>query len=401
MNLIIMPKDWLELKSKIFASLKGKKNPRTNKPYSEDELYAIAVSAYKKKYGRAPKKEENPNWYCDDAGREVRENVNLKWNEVLEFDNKIEGKDGEPLKINGIAINETITKNKIKYVGEELEKAVTSLIDKPILNSHNNDDVREVLGKVIDAKKVDGCIKYFGEIDSDEKVIVNKIKKGYVNKVSIGAQVKELIREEIEEGGGKTDEVFLAKGINFNELSLVCVPGDDNSSISLTHALSESFNVQRSESNELDDFQKKEDTNMNEDELKKLQEKIAVLEKEKADLAEKVKTQDTKDANAELVKKIESIISEKLKDVKTEQPKDEKKEDKKEEVKTEEKAKEDEKKDKKEDKDESKGLLDSEDKKEEKSKEDLMESMKDMVIEHGRDGVSFFRLSKTQDFRLR
>ena len=49
-----MPKDFEEMKSKIASKLKGKTNPKTNKSYTDSDIYAIATAAYKKKTGNVP-----------------------------------------------------------------------------------------------------------------------------------------------------------------------------------------------------------------------------------------------------------------------------------------------------------------------------------------------------------
>ena len=42
-----MPKKLEELKKKIWARLEGKTNPRTKKPYTESEAWAIATAQFK------------------------------------------------------------------------------------------------------------------------------------------------------------------------------------------------------------------------------------------------------------------------------------------------------------------------------------------------------------------
>ena len=49
-----MPKEFESIRDAISSSLKGKINPKTKKPYSESDIYAISVATYKKKYGRNP-----------------------------------------------------------------------------------------------------------------------------------------------------------------------------------------------------------------------------------------------------------------------------------------------------------------------------------------------------------
>lgn len=43
-----MPEGLDELKSKIWSGLKGKTNPRTKKPYTESEAWAIATAQWKR-----------------------------------------------------------------------------------------------------------------------------------------------------------------------------------------------------------------------------------------------------------------------------------------------------------------------------------------------------------------
>ena len=75
-----MPKEFDDMLKTIKKSLSGKTNPKTKKPYTESDLYAIATAAYKKKYGKAPSKGESKSVV-------VAENVKVQFNgyaEVLE-----------------------------------------------------------------------------------------------------------------------------------------------------------------------------------------------------------------------------------------------------------------------------------------------------------------------------
>ena len=44
-----MPKELEAQKDAIWSSLKGKKNPRTGKQYTESDAYAIATASFKKR----------------------------------------------------------------------------------------------------------------------------------------------------------------------------------------------------------------------------------------------------------------------------------------------------------------------------------------------------------------
>lgn len=47
-----MPKRFEEIRKAISSSIKGKINPRTKKPYTESEIYAISTDVFKKKGGK-------------------------------------------------------------------------------------------------------------------------------------------------------------------------------------------------------------------------------------------------------------------------------------------------------------------------------------------------------------
>lgn len=378
-----MPKKFDEILKAIRDELKGKTNPKTKKPYTDSDIYAISVSTYKKKYGNAPSREESPKWYFDGT-KEIREDVKLNWAEVIEMDNTSISADG-PLTIKGRAINETITNNRVKYISEELDTAAPSMIGKPLLNSHNHDDVRETLGKVTGAKKVAGGIDYIAEIDPDERKIINKVKRGYINKVSICADCKTLEKEVVEEKDNAYP-VFVAKGMTFRELSLVTVPGDDNSSISVESAISESFNNEVCEEflqdkiDKVDSEIKKEDIKVNEmsEDIKVMEEKLAVALKEKADMAAKLAVIEAEKAKEQEASKLKSLISEAIKAELLKVKEEEDKEDKKEEKKAEEK---------------SNAPLVSEAKKESIS-EKLGDAMNRLIIEKGANGTSFYYAPK-------
>lgn len=317
-----MPKKFEDMLTSIKSELKGKTNPKTKKTYTDSEIYAIAVSSYKKKNGSAPSKESSPSWYWNGT-QEIRENVPLNWQEdiVIERAKPSARNDVDtPLKISGIAINETITKNRVKYVSEELEMAVPTLIGKKILNSHNHDDVREALGIIKNAYMQNGAIAYEAEIDPDETKIINKIKRGYIDKVSISGNVKELVKEEVKESDGKFSTHFMAKGLELNELSLVTVPGDDNSSVNLMGAVNESFNNNEVteqlneiiEKNLEEDLKKnkKEDENM--EDVKKLEEQIAQLKEQNSKLSESVEVSKAKEAEVAESARIEKLVAEKV-----------------------------------------------------------------------------------------
>jgi len=142
-----------------------------------------------------------------------------------------EGKLSE-MNVMGVAINETITRNKIKYQAEELSKAASTLSGKPILKDHNN-SVDSIVGRVTASKFEGDKITYQGVIRDD--MMIEKIKKGLITNVSIGAQF-ENTSEDVDENG---EMCRVVKGLEFLELSLVAVPGDAHASIS--QAITEAY----------------------------------------------------------------------------------------------------------------------------------------------------------------
>jgi hypothetical protein len=268
------------MKDSIFRSLAGKKNPRTGKPYTEDEKYAIAVAAYKKKYGHAP----------------ARESLSFEFKAPLQLVEHLTGgeKEFKGVYVGGTAVTPTVSANKILYEQEDLEPATKSMVGRKILKDHKR-DVDNTIGVITDAWYENG-IQYKGkvpEIDSN-KDIIDKIRTGIVNEVSIGASVKELKEVELAEGDEKII-VFKPVGLSFEELSLTPTPGVSTASISLLHALTEAIQSRENalkenwnaelaiiESNVKGEDMEENDKNKELDELRAFKaEKVAEAEKAK------------------------------------------------------------------------------------------------------------------------
>lgn len=230
-----MPEKFEDILKSIKNQLKGKINPRTKNEYTDNELYAMAVTAYKKKYGK------NPN-------ESIKKWKVLEWTTPIileEYENESEKKD---FIIEGTAINETVTRNSIRYSGKELKKSYKTLRDKPILKDHGN-VIDSIVGRtteniIYDSKNK--CIRFKGKI-MDEKC-KEMISDGRIKHVSIGAKVDDLV--EVEENG----QVFMdAIGLEFLELSLTPVPGDANASLQI--ALEEAYNLKVAENFDREDIE--------------------------------------------------------------------------------------------------------------------------------------------------
>ena len=134
--------------------------------------------------------------------------------------------------IKGTAINETTTHNGHKYIAEELEKAGTGLIGRPLLIDHDN-SVEAIVGRVKDSifNHDTKSIQFEAKINNTEqgKHVQQLIKAGDLSTVSIGAFAEDLVKEE-------DSDVFIAKGLTFAELSLVAIPADEGATFATAMA---------------------------------------------------------------------------------------------------------------------------------------------------------------------
>jgi len=151
---------------------------------------------------------------------------------LLEFFVPIEEalQDENDFIIKGVAINETITLNNVKYISEELERAAPSFRGVPILLDHVN-EVKNIVGRTtqnVNWNPNSRRIEFEAKIM--DKDIQERIKDGRIGSVSIGARVEDLIEED--------DGSMKAIGIKGMEISLVAVAGDSNAT--LAHALQQS-----------------------------------------------------------------------------------------------------------------------------------------------------------------
>jgi hypothetical protein len=212
--------------------------------------------------------------------------------------------------INGIAINETVTRNGVKYEAEELEKAAHTLQNKPLLKDHEN-KTDNIIGRVRESTydKLKRAIVFRAQV-MDEKAI-EMMQDGRITNVSIGAMFKSF--EESESNGEKH---IVVRGLEFLELSTTPVPGDPGAS--LTNALAEAYSLKETQSA---DFVSKGEKMTNTDK-KPEDEDNSSEEKYKTQLAElkaKLAEQNSalNEANSALEKVAEEKRQQKLKEYKS------------------------------------------------------------------------------------
>ena len=199
--------------------------------------------------------------------------------------------------ITGNAIDAGISRNKVQYSEDLLRQAVTTLKNKPLLLNHGDEDVRNIVGKVV-AADFDGTnVPFKAELDTGEADIIRKIEGGFINSVSIGAYCPDEKIMVDEEGIKHPQE------IEFVELSLVPIPGIPNATIS--QVIHEKFEVNKM--NEIEELKKQMESlrEQNDSLLKKFKEQE---EKEEEKPAEEEKKEDEPSEEAKKIEGLEKSL---------------------------------------------------------------------------------------------
>lgn len=187
-----------------------------------------------------------------------------------------EGKETN-LYITGNAIDVGTSRNGVYYSEKELMASAKTLIDKPLLLNHGDNDVRNIIGKVVEAD-FDGHNVPFKAIlarpvDIEDEKIISKIKQGFINKVSIGADFKTATEDD--------DGIIHPEGIEFLELSLVPIAGVPNASIS--QVIAENYRGKKMEEKKT---------------IEQLKEELKAMTEEKETLEKKLDEKDAEDPPA-------------------------------------------------------------------------------------------------------
>jgi len=201
--------------------------------------------------------------------------------------------------IAGNAIDTGISRNKVQYTDELLRSASQTLIGKPLLLNHGDEDVRNIVGKVIQAGFDGKNVPFKAELDTGEENIIRKVENGFINSVSIGAFCPDDKITVDSEGVKHPEE------IEFVELSLVPIPGVPNATIS--QVIHEKFEVKKMEETEK---LKKEIQELREEKeslLKKLNEEEETPEKPE-EPEEKEEDSEKKDESLQRLNKIEESM---------------------------------------------------------------------------------------------
>jgi len=207
--------------------------------------------------------------------------------------------EDKKLFIKGVAIDVGISRNNVDYTPNVLRAAAQSLIGKPLMLNHEDHDVRNIVGKVVEAEFDGKNVPFKAEIDKSESWLVNKLQNGYIDKVSIGA-------DTIDENGihydpvPDDDGIIRPTGIEFLELSLVPIPGVPNASIN--QVIAESYNKR---------VKTMAEKNKMAEQLEELKKKNEELEKKLAEQEEKTDDSSKEEEKSEPEEKTEDRPEEK------------------------------------------------------------------------------------------
>jgi hypothetical protein len=193
----------------------------------------------------------------------------------------------------GFSRNKTLDGKKILYKEEELKKAAEKMVGIPLMLNHESDDVRNIMGTVVEARYENGSVPYKAEIDTGETDIVRKLENGHINRVSIGADYEKL---EIKE------DTVSPIGLEIMELSLVPIAGIPTADIS--QVICEKYEVSKMADN----------TKELEAQISELKAQNTKLASESASIAEKLKVQEEAskiaDSKSKEISEMASVIKE-------------------------------------------------------------------------------------------
>jgi hypothetical protein len=149
--------------------------------------------------------------------------ITERFSAVLPF-SVLEKVENQPLRIRGIAMTAGMSHNFNIYTPQELEAFSSKLTGAPVYIEHVSVD--NAVGKVTKSEWDGHALWYEAEIYESE--IADKIRKGLIQHVSVGADY-----EAVDLVDGKVPH-----GLHNAELSLVAVPGIPETNISILEALS-------------------------------------------------------------------------------------------------------------------------------------------------------------------
>lgn len=196
------------------------------------------------KFVEKKKKTKGPDYLKDDfeiGGSKIKESftwMTPKWKVMKAGKNSV--------KIQGIALpGDIVSKNKMKYLSEEIKMAARTLSGKPITinhspwNKHHPDyDASKVVGDVPNAEFESGAVEYWGFVRKEPYVTMLRTHDPRIKGVSIEASYihnrciecgerfysEKAFKLHMSESHGIVDGISEPHGIHLDALSLVIEP---------------------------------------------------------------------------------------------------------------------------------------------------------------------------------
>ena len=203
--------------------------------------------------------------------------------------------------IEGVAINQTTTRNGHVFKADELEKSAPSLQGRPLLKDHNN-SVDSVIGKVTESRfdTMQKCVRFKALVL--DKAMQDKINSGLIDSVSVGAMVRDF-----KEGD---DGDVILMGIEFVELSLVAVPADPSANFAKNDFIMAVTASMQTKQNNNPKKPKIMEEKM--EDVKKLEQEKADLEKNISEMAKALEEYKAKEAKAQQEKTIQEEVEKRI-----------------------------------------------------------------------------------------
>jgi len=211
-----LPKHAKEIFESVMEELKGKKNPRTNKPYTDEERAQIAWAAVKEKY----KKGKNGEW--------VKKSISMLQKDIPKFAYNMTMKsvDTENRVIVGSASVEEIDRHSDLITMSAFENAIQGWLENPVIRWKHG----EPIGKGLNAWVEGNTFKIKAKI-SDKTTLANEvwglIEDGIIKSFSVGGRV--LKQEPVKSKDDDKIEYTKVTKIDLYEVSVCDIPANKHS----------------------------------------------------------------------------------------------------------------------------------------------------------------------------
>lgn len=214
-----MPKEFENIVSGVRSSVKGKTNSRTKKPYSEDDVYAIATAQYKEKYGHAPKHEKSLDLDSSMDG--------VLFKHLMSFE-KSETESGEMI-YHACASSTSMDRDTEIMEKSALEKGARDLLrNSTVFFNHKHDGLG--VGRVKDAYVTDDkmFIDWVPSKAAAVQDVITQINEGILKSMSVAGRV---LKDSKSYNSVLKKDIRHILDVELYEVSVVGIPANPDASI--------------------------------------------------------------------------------------------------------------------------------------------------------------------------